>query len=306
MTLDIDLLELLTSYGIDNIKLKGHYIQLSCPFHDDNNPSAAFYLDNQRFVCFGCRTSVNIYEFIALLEDIPVSEVKSRYRVELSKDIIINKLRTKINDFYNKESERSVTKVYDESILNNFTSEYDYMFNRGFNIETLKKFEVGYYAAKSMVSLPFRDRHGNLIGVYGRKTYPTSRAKYKPIVPIDSGYPKYDHLYGLHLVRGDTLMLVEGNLVVLKTHQEGFPFSAAIQSTNLTLPHEKLVSKYFDNVILALDNDEPGKEASKDIYNRLKNKVKISIFNYDAAGKHDIDDMNSDEIGKGIGEAKLL
>lgn len=35
-----------------------------CPFHDDNNPSFSFYLDNGRFKCFGCGEEGSIIDFV--------------------------------------------------------------------------------------------------------------------------------------------------------------------------------------------------------------------------------------------------
>ena len=293
----IDIFDLLKSYGIENIKHRHHYIQCNCPFHDDKSPSAAFYLDKNLFICFTCRTTVDVYGFIALMENIPVSEVKTKYSGELSKKMLINNIKKKIKEF-NIENVNEKIKYYDDSILNNFTSDYSYMVNRGFNEEILKDFEVGYYPGRKMVSLPVRDTTNKLVGVYGRVTY-DNKAKYMPIVPV-RGFPKSKVLYGLNKVEGDTLILVEGNLDVIKAFQEGFRYAAAIQGCFISKVHESLISKRFNKLILALDNDDAGKIAGLDIHNRMKKKIKVLFFNYGNSGKKDIGDMNKEEIEYGI------
>jgi len=303
---DEEMLDILESYDITKVRNKTSYVQFSCPFHDDHTPSAVIYLKNKRFVCFSCRRSYSIYNFIAELEGADVKDIYHRFENPHDKELLIRKIKTKIEKYYDNDKIKPQDEeiIYEESILNTFTKQYDYLLNRGFTKDALDYYEVGYYAPREVVTLPFRNRKKQLIGVYARKTQPTKYMKYYPLIPKE-GYPKYNNLYGLDKVEGDTVLLVEGNLDVIRIYQAGYKLGAAIQSTNLTKAHEKTLSRHYNKIILGLDPDKAGISASEDIFNRMSGKIKIEFFNYNNLTK-DIGDMTNAEIKFGVENSTLI
>lgn len=64
---EIDMRDLAKAYGIDG-ESKGDRMIVSCPFHDDKNPSAVVF--EKRFHCSTCNLTLNYYDFISMIEGI--------------------------------------------------------------------------------------------------------------------------------------------------------------------------------------------------------------------------------------------
>ena len=62
---DIDLRDIANNYGLDG-KRQGDRMIVSCPFHNDNHPSAVVF--KERFHCSTCNMTLNYYDFISKLE----------------------------------------------------------------------------------------------------------------------------------------------------------------------------------------------------------------------------------------------
>lgn len=80
-------------------------------------------------------------------------------------------------------------------------------------------------------------------------------------------YDKSKILYGWHLAKDAIrkkkyLIIVEGNMDVIASHQSGAKNSVAVSGTALTLDHIKLIKRYTNNIILAFDGDAAGSRAS--------------------------------------------
>ena len=76
----MNIVSIVEGYGIKLKKVGNLYLGL-CPFHNDvNNPNLTLYPHTNSFHCWSCKTSGDIYWFIALMEGISINEVKSKYR----------------------------------------------------------------------------------------------------------------------------------------------------------------------------------------------------------------------------------
>lgn len=80
-------------------------------------------------------------------------------------------------------------------------------------------------------------------------------------------YDKSKILYGWHLAKDvirskKYLIVVEGNMDVIATHQTSAKNTVAVSGTALTTDHIKLIKRYANNVILAFDGDAAGSRAS--------------------------------------------
>jgi DNA primase len=73
-------------------------------------------------------------------------------------------------------------------------------------------------------------------------------------------------------------VLVEGFFDCFKVHQAGFPNVCAQMGTSFSDFHERLVIDNFKNVVLILDNDPAGKECTRDILNRLYDKMFVRVI----------------------------
>jgi DNA primase len=53
-TKDLKKLRDIPIWDIIGVQMRGKYISIPCPFHNDTNPSLCIY-DNNSYYCFGCK-----------------------------------------------------------------------------------------------------------------------------------------------------------------------------------------------------------------------------------------------------------
>lgn len=78
-------------------------------------------------------------------------------------------------------------------------------------------------------------------------------------------YHKGDNLYGLYLAKkslSKNIIIVEGYIDAISMHTAGFDSCVALLGTALTTKQIKQLKRYNKGIILALDQDSSGKEAS--------------------------------------------
>jgi len=61
---------LLNLLGVEYTE-KTNRLSMLCPWHDDTDPSAGFYLDTQRFFCFSCELTLDMAGFYARFKEVP-------------------------------------------------------------------------------------------------------------------------------------------------------------------------------------------------------------------------------------------
>jgi DNA primase len=112
---------------------------------------------------------------------------------------------------------------------------------------------------------PIRDAQGRLVG-FGGRALDDSEPKYlnTPQSPV---FNKGRLLYGLYKARdsireGGEAVVVEGYTDVIGTHQEGFTNTVASMGTSLTDDQVSLLQRIARTVVLALDPDMAGQEAT--------------------------------------------
>ncbi|OGB74315.1 DNA primase [candidate division Kazan bacterium RBG_13_50_9] len=179
----------------------------------------------------------------------------------------------------------------------------NYLVNRGINKETVATFRLGYapsgweYLSKLLLrrgyqvtdaeraglaikrdrgySDKFRHRlmfpiasvSGRVVGFTGRVLDPQDQPKYlnSPETPI---FNKGKVLYGLSVTKEDiqsanSAVLVEGQMDVLASYQAGIRNVVASSGTALTIDQLRSIRRYTETLILALDADSAGSEATK-------------------------------------------
>src|SRR3990167_5278760 len=117
---------------------------------------------------------------------------------------------------------------------------------------------------RGRITFPLLDHRGNIVGFAGR-TMPgakTELAKYinSPETPI---YHKSRVLYGLNLAKTrikekKTAIVVEGELDMISSWQAGVENTVAIKGSAFTEEQLRLLTRFCQKVILALDTDFAG------------------------------------------------
>ena len=113
---------------------------------------------------------------------------------------------------------------------------------------------------------PTRDARGRLIGFGARALSADQEPKYlnTPQTPL---FDKSGTLYGLDRAaeearRADRIVVVEGYMDVITCHQAGIRNVIASMGTSITERQMSLVQRYTHNVVLMLDADNAGSEAT--------------------------------------------
>lgn len=114
--------------------------------------------------------------------------------------------------------------------------------------------------------IPIRDGRGRVIGFGARALRDEDNPKYLNS-PQSDLFDKSQTLYGLDLARreireSETAIIVEGYMDVMQAHQAGFRNVVAQMGTALTEPQLQTLRKYADRLILALDADQAGVNAT--------------------------------------------
>ena len=125
---------------------------------------------------------------------------------------------------------------------------------------------------RNRLMLPVIDVRGDVIGFTSR-VMDDSTPKYLN-TPETAIFKKRSILYGLNYAkstRRPNFILVEGNIDVITMHQAGFDNTVATMGTALTEDHIHTLSKYTKELVLCLDNDAAGEDATQRAIALLKN-----------------------------------
>jgi DNA primase len=143
----------------------------------------------------------------------------------------------------------------------------------------------GYYDRfRHRLMFPIQDLHGNVVGFTGRALKKEELAKYVN-TPESRLYHKGEILYALDKAKNsirekDYVIIVEGNMDALACHQAGYTNVVACSGTALTPIQIKLLKRYTNNIVLTLDIDEAGQNATQRTIDLLFNeRMNIKIVN---------------------------
>jgi DNA primase len=122
-----------------------------------------------------------------------------------------------------------------------------------------------------------------------------------------AGIQKSLTLFGLNVLLGRTMVVVESPLDVVRITSSGLAYDAvATYGASISSAQFELF-RGADKLIFALDNpnlDAAGEKASKEMFARCKEEgMECSFFNYTSSGIKDVGEMNNDEISYGLENA---
>ncbi len=121
---------------------------------------------------------------------------------------------------------------------------------------------------RSRVMFPIRDVHGTVVGFTGRLLKESDMAGKYVNSPQTQVYDKSRVIFGLDKAKQqirekDFVVLVEGQMDVISTHQAGMKNVVATSGTALTLEQVQLIKRFTQNIRVAFDTDDAGIAASK-------------------------------------------
>lgn len=164
---------------------------------------------------------------------------------------------------------------------------YEYLLNKGYNDELIKNssliIEDTIDKFSNRIVFPNIDDKGRVISFIARTINDNIKPKYINSII----HKKTKNLYGINIAKDCVekyIVLVEGATDVITLNQAGIKNVVALLGTELTEEQCNLIKRFTNNVIVALDNDLAGKNATKGIIKIINNfDIKSKILNIEKA-----------------------
>ena len=284
------------------LKRAGRNLKGRSPWGVDRTPSFMVSPDKGIWHDFSANKGGDIFTFIMEVEGIPFREALEKLAaqagVELKKysggdrEVARKKARA-------REELELATKYYQVCLTKNKpVCEYVF-YKRNMNRKTVVTFRIGYspkqgralreFLAKKKFSqaemeaagllnqyggdlfkgrmmIPFIDTNGQVVG-YTARVLDGSEPKYLN-TPDTLLFNKSRYIFGLYqakeaIRREGFVVIVEGNMDVISSHQAGVSQTVATSGTAMTEQHLKILSRLTNDVRLAYDGDEAGIRATE-------------------------------------------
>ncbi len=284
------------------LKRAGRNLKGRSPWGVDKTPSFMVSPEKGIWHDFSANKGGDIFKFVMEVEGISFREALEKLAaqagVELTKysggDAKLAQRKARM-----KEALELATRYYQVAMTKNKPVLEYVFYKRNMNRATAKEFRIGYspkvgdalvkflqkkgYSMQEMqdagllnrfskdlfkgrMMVPFIDTNGQVIGYTARV--------------IDGGEPKYlntpetllfnksRYIFGLYqakeaIRRDNFVVIVEGNMDVISSHQAGVKQAVATSGTAMTEQHLKILSRLTSDVRLAYDGDDAGVKATE-------------------------------------------
>ena len=328
---------------LDVVDIIGKYVHLKqagknfsglCPFHSEKTPSFIVSPELQRYKCFGCGTSGDIFNFVQNIEHIDFLETFEK----LAKEAGVKILKHKENSKYTRleDINRKAAIFFYKSLLNpKNVKAREYVKNRGITDESIKAFGIGFasdsngllnfiqkgtkYSKDELlhsgifvekegtlkskfflrIMFPIRSSSGKVIAFTGRVLPNNDFGPKYMNSPETEIYHKKDNLYGQYesrqeIRKQDLAIVCEGTTDVIAAHQIGVKNIVAPLGTALTKEQIIKIAKLSKNILFLFDNDSAGQKALERGF-LLSQGLSLSTFAANTAPYKDIDELISKE-----------
>lgn len=148
---------------------------------------------------------------------------------------------------------------------------------------------------RARLMVPLADPQGRVIGFTARLLADVKDAPKYINTPQTMLYDKSRHVYGLNLAKeairkNQHVVMVEGNLDVIASHQAGVRQVVATAGTALTEQHLKALSRFTGDIRLSFDADKAGIAATERAI-PIASKVGVSLSVIDIPSGKDPDEL---------------
>lgn len=284
------------------LKRAGRNLKGRSPWGVDKTPSFMVSPEKGIWHDFSANKGGDIFTFVMEVEGISFKEALEKLAAQAGVDIskyrggdpavAKKKLRA-------KDALKLATKYY-QACLVRAKPVCEYVFyKRNLNRQTVAEFQIGYAPAsgkalttalkkrgfteaeldsagllnrfktdlfRDRMTVPFIDTSGNVIGFTAR-ILKNGEPKYLN-TPETILFNKSNFIFGLFqakeaIRRNGFVVIVEGNMDVISSHQAGVKEAVATSGTAMTEQHLKTLSKLTTDIRLAYDGDEAGVKATE-------------------------------------------
>lgn len=289
-----DLIEVIEEYI--ELKRSGAIYEALCPFHEEDTPSFKVYPNTQSFYCYGCgkgsRVNGEGSDVIAFIQEVEnmtwhdaIKHLADRADLEIPKEnnpkyqrmnMMIHQMENLNRDFWlNLQDNMKVM---------------DYLKQRGITEELVNEWRIGlvptnYPYAKVSGRLAFAiQNHNGRTVAFGYRRLNDNKDVPKYInSPESEIFKKSNILLGFDKAKSEIrkrrqAIIVEGYTDVILLHKYGAKNTVATMGTALSDYQIDILKKHCDEVIIFVDDDEPGHKFARSQVSPLHEaglKVKI-------------------------------
>ena len=296
----LDIVDLVSQYV--PLQQSGASFKGLCPFHTEKTPSFFVFPNRQSWRCFGaCAIGGDAFSFYMQRENVDFSRALKELAKITGTEIPTRRAPPKDDPLYklNEAAARFFSRYLASP---EGVSARAYIKERGMTSDTVAKFQIGlspgdgYSLRRNLLSLGYSESQLALSGIVARSQDGISQDLFRRrlIFPIwdpegrmvgfggralDDSNPKYLNsrqgpvfdksrlLFGFHLAKeaikeSGTAVVVEGYMDTVVAHQHGFSNVVASMGTSLTHFQTGLLRDTAKEVVLALDSDAAGQEAT--------------------------------------------
>jgi len=179
--------------------------------------------------------------------------------------------------------------------LTGIDSRHPYLGERGVSLETAQHYGVGFYPGKGSMAgrivIPIHNEDGILVAYAGRASNQT-----EPRYRFPTRFRKSLVLFNLHraIRHGKRVVIVEGFFDCFKVHQAGVTCVVALMGCSLSRRQRDLLEQHFEEAVLLLDGDKPGRAASATIAVQLASKLPTRLVQVPEGSQPD--QLSEDQI----------
>ena len=284
------------------LKRAGRNLKGRSPWGVDKTPSFMVSPEKGIWHDFSANKGGDIFTFVMEVEGIGFKEAMEKLAaqagVDLSRyrggDPAVSKRKTRAREALNL-----ATKYYQACLVRSKTVCEYVFYQRNLNRKTVQEFKIGYSPAdgkalttalykrgfteqeldaagllnrfkgdmfRNRMMVPFIDTTGNIIGFTAR-IIGKGEPKYLN-TPETILFNKSKFIFGLYqakesIRRNGFVVIVEGNMDVISSHQAGVKEAVATSGTAMTEQHLKTLSNLTNDIRLAYDGDEAGVKATE-------------------------------------------
>lgn len=286
----IDIVEVI--HQIVPLRRRGNNFIGLCPFHSEKTPSFVVSPARQKFKCFGCGVTGDVFQFLQDNQGITFPEAVMHCAQSVGMTIeSLNDPNQKWYDLMEEWNEDFRTCLTKNQMA------MDYLTRRGITREEIQTFEIGfcpyrlpeqaglfgyddpedlkrvgmitgkYLLFSARITFPIRNAHGKLVGFSGRAVADATGSHKYVNSALSDLYHKDRLLYGFKMARSmaslkDEMNLIEGYTDVMAMHRVRMTNSVACCGTAFTEHHAREIKKVCRRICFWFDGDAAGHKAA--------------------------------------------
>lgn len=284
-------------------------MSFTCPFHKggmESTPSASITLRTvvrgQRkypagtFNCFTCHKHGYITELISHCFGKTGSVFGKKWVLDNFNSFDIEDRDDSIFQLPNREIKKDVRHYVSENELSQYRYFHPYQKKRHLTDEIVSMFDIGYDAHFKLadkgqeipcITIPIRDKNGHCLFITRRsvqgKVFHYPYQVDKPVC--------FQYEIGKLFPNAKEIWVCESLLNSLVLIQWGIP-SICLLGTGTGSQYKELADMDCKKFVLALDNDNAGRQGTIKLIQKLKNSKLLSVFQLNVLGK-DINDLGA-------------